>query len=195
MTDIATNLAGARTVLVCAPSLSGDEREVCSDLLLAGDPAETSVLWVTFRRDARACVDQWSAETDDRPRDAAVVAVGDTNEAVDVEWAAVETLPSASDLTGLGIEIGESLSAWDDDLAVCFDSLTAMLQYVELETAYEFIHTITGQFYAANARAHFHIDPTAHDPETVDNIASVFDAVVMLGDGDARIRKRRLLGQ
>jgi hypothetical protein len=68
-----------------------------------------------------------------------------------------------------------------------------MLQYVDVETAYEFLHTITGQLYAADARAHFHVDPTAHDAETVDAIASLFDAVVTLGDADPEIRKRQVL--
>lgn len=194
MTDIAADIGEARNVLLCAPSLSGDEQGACTDLLLAGDPTTTSVLWVTFRRDARACVDQWAAHTDDPPRDAAVIAVGDTGEAVDVEWATVETVSSASDLTGLGIEIGEFLSDWDGDLVVCFDSLTAMLQYVDLQTAYEFLHAVTGQLYAAGARAHFHIDPTAHDDQTVDSLASLFDAVVTLGGGEPAVRKRQLLG-
>jgi hypothetical protein len=76
---------------------------------------------------------------------------------------------------------------------VCFDSLTAMLQYVDVETAYEFLHAITGQLYAADARAHFHIDPTAHDRTTVDSIASLFDAVVEFGADGLETRKRHLL--
>jgi hypothetical protein len=193
MPDVHAELTDARNVLLCAPSMSGDEREVCSGLLSGGDPAATSVLWVTFRRDARACVDAWTAASDVEPRNAAVVAVGDTGEAVDVEWASVETVSSASDLTGLGIEIGEFLADWEGELVVCFDSLTAMLQYVDVETAYEFLHAITGQLYAADARAHFHIDPTAHSRQTVDSIASLFDAVVTLGGDEPDIRARHLL--
>ena len=193
MSDVAAELEGVRNVLLCAPSMGGGEREACSDLSLLGDPATTSVLWVTFRRDARACVDQWVDASDAEPRNAAVIAVGDTGEAVDVEWATVETVASASDLTGLGIQIGEFLADWEGDLVVCFDSLTAMLQYVDVETAYEFLHTVTGRLYAADARAHFHIDPTAHDSQTVAAITSLFDATVTVGDGDPEIRTRRLL--
>lgn len=193
MTDVHTDLADARNVLLCAPSLSGGERATCSDLLTGGDPASTCVLWVTFRRDAVACVEDWTANADAAPQNGAVITVGDTGETVDADWATVETISSASDLTGLGIEIGEFLSAWEGDLVVCFDSLTAMLQYVDVETAYEFLHAITGQLYAADARAHFHIDPTAHDTQTVDSIKSLFDGVVTLGDGDPSIQKRALL--
>jgi hypothetical protein len=191
--DVHTELGDARNVLLSAPSMSGDERGVCTDLLFGADPAETSVLWVTFRRDPDACLDQWTNATDDRPRNAAVIAVGDVG-TVDAEWAEIESVSSASDLTGLGIEIGEFLSAWEGNVVVCFDSLTAMLQYVEVETAYEFLHAVTGQLYAADARAHFHVGPNAHDRQTVDSITSLFDAVVELGDGEPTVRKRELIG-
>ena len=65
--DVHTELGDARNVLLSAPSMSGDERGVCTDLLFGADPAETSVLWVTFRRDPDACLDQWTATTGDRP--------------------------------------------------------------------------------------------------------------------------------
>ncbi|MFC7196871.1 hypothetical protein ACFQL4_23180 [Halosimplex aquaticum] len=123
---------------------------------------------------------------------AAVVVVGESPGSKP-DGVTVEHVSSPSDLTGLGIAISELLSEWEDAPRVCVDSLTAMLQYVEAETAYEFLHAITGQLYAANARAHFHIDPSAHDRTTVDSIASLFDAVVKFGDGEPRIRKRHLL--
>ncbi|MEF8851523.1 MAG: hypothetical protein V5A28_03750 [Haloarculaceae archaeon] len=193
--DLHTELGDARNVLLSAPSMSGDERGVCTDLLLGADPAETSVLWVTFRRDPGGCIEQWTGATADVPLNGAVIAVGGAGAGdVDVEWADVESVSSASDLTGLGIAIGEFLSVWEGDVVVCFDSLTAMLQYVELETAYEFLHAVTGQLYAADARAHFHMDPSAHDVQTVDSITSLFDAVVELGGGDLTVRKRSLLG-
>jgi hypothetical protein len=69
-----------------------------------------------------------------------------------------------------------------------------MLQYVEVETTYEFLHAVTGQLYAADARAHFHVGTNAHDRQTVDSITSLFDAVVELGDGEPTVRKRELIG-
>jgi len=193
MTDLRTELADARNVLLCAPSLSGAESETCTDLLVPSDPDDANVLWVTFRRDATACVDQWFATTDAEPQNGAVIVVSESGGPSDLDGIEVETISSPSDLTGLGIAIGEFLSAWEGDTVVCFDSLTAMLQYVTVETAYEFIHTITGQLYAADARAHFHIDPTAHDSQTVDSIASLFDATIRLGDGEPDIRARDIL--
>lgn len=193
MTDLQSEVADARNVLLAAPSMSGGESAACTDLLVPATPGDADVLWVTFHGDATDCVDQWAVAADDRPENAAVIVVGDTP-GPQPDGVTVEHISTPSDLTGLGITIGELLGQWDGPVVVCVDSLTAMLQYVELETAYEFLHAVTGQLYAADARAHFHIDPTAHDPETVDSIASLFDAVVEFGDGpDPTVRKRHLI--
>jgi hypothetical protein len=98
-----------------------------------------------------------------------------------------------SDLTGLGITIGEFLSEFDEPVHICFDSLTSLLQYVDLQTTYEFLHAITGQIYAASARAHFHIDPAAHDEMTVETITSLFDARISLAADEPTIDIRDLL--
>jgi hypothetical protein len=193
MTELTTELTDARNVFLSAPSMSGGETEACTDLLHPVDGDDVNVLWVSYRRDPATCLEQWAGGDGSRPRNATVLAVGESLGPVDVEGVTVQTVSSPSDLTGLGIEIGETLSAWDGELAVCFDSLTALLQYVDVETVYEFLHTITGQLYAADATAHFHIDPTAHDDQTVSSITSLFDAVVSVGGGERQIRQRQLL--
>jgi hypothetical protein len=192
MTDIRDDLTDARNTLLAAPSMSGDETVVCTDLLVPDAPEGASVLWVSYRRDPAACLDQWTGQTGRAPREAAVVVVGEGDE-TSIEGATVERVSNPSDLTGLGIVIGRFISSWEGDPVVCFDSVTATLQYVDVETAYEFLHTITGQLYAAAARAHFHVDPTAHDSQTVDALASLFDAAVFLGEGEPEIRQRRTL--
>jgi hypothetical protein len=67
-----------------------------------------------------------------------------------------------------------------------------MLQYVDVETAYEFLHAVTGQVHAAGARAHFHVDPSAHDDQKIAAIMSLFDASVSLQD-DVEVQTRALL--
>ena len=189
MTELTDDLDGAATILLKAPSMGGT-RDLCTDLLTTGldDPG---VLFVTFTRQASTCVDQVASADVGR---LGVVAVGDGGADVDREDVAIRTVDSASDLTGLGIEIGQVLTDWEPPVAVCFDSLTAMLQYVDFETAYEFLHALTGQLYAADARAHYHIDPGAHDPQQVEGITSLFDAAVTVEDGgEVSVRTRDIL--
>jgi hypothetical protein len=163
---------------------------VCSSLLLQGAP-EPNVLFVSYNRQAAACVDQIAGET---VGNVGVVTVGDTSTQVGDDAVKSENVSTPSDLTGLGIQIGQFLSTWDSPVFICFESLTSMLQYVDFQTAFEFLHAITGQIHAANARAHFHVDPSAHDEKDIAGITSLFDAKVSLQeDQEHTVRKRKIL--
>jgi len=188
MTDITDDLDGAASVLLKAPSMGGD-RGLCTDLL-TGDLDDPGVLFVTYTRQVDACLDQVADDDVDR---IGVITVGDGGADVDRDDADVRSVGSASDLTGLGIEIGQVLSEWEAPVAVCFDSLTSMLQYVDFETAYEFLHALTGQLYAADARAHYHVDPAAHDEMHVQGITSLFDAAVDVGEDGVSVRTRDVI--
>jgi hypothetical protein len=50
-----------------------------------------------------------------------------------------------------------------------------MLQYVELDQAFRFLHVVTDRLADADAMAHFHVDPGAHDDETIETLTSLFD--------------------
>ncbi len=189
MTDVTDDLDGAASILLQAPSMGGT-RELCTDLLTGGLD-EPGVLFVSFTRQASTCVEQVAEGDVGRT---GVITVGDGGTDVDREDVTVRSISSPSDLTGLGIEIGQILREWEAPVAVCFDSLTAMLQYVEFETAYEFLHALTGQFYAHDARAHYHIDPGAHDPMHVAGMTSLFDAAVSVdADGERTVRTRDVI--
>ncbi|MFC6726689.1 hypothetical protein ACFQE1_20420, partial [Halobium palmae] len=106
----------------------------------------------------------------------------------------IKSVTDPGDLTGLGIAVNEFLHRWhgtDGRTVVCFHSLTAMFQYAELETAYEFLHVLTGRMYATDATVHFHMNPQAHDELTVEAVTTLVDAVVELDeDGGTTVRSR-----
>lgn len=189
----------AATVLLCGPSAGestpgadrdandGDEasEDVCRALLEPDAAAANHVVWVTFDGTAPAWLDRMP-ETVDRT----VVTVGQAaSESVQsAEGVRVKSVSTRSDLTALGITMSQYLSS-ESSVTVCFDSVTAMLDHVDLETAYEFLHTITRQFYSADATGHFHIDSDAHDETTVATITSLCDAVVQFDpEPTARVR-------
>jgi len=178
MTEITAQLDGERNILLEIPPMA-NQRNICTSLLGDG-VASPSVLFVTYTQQAIQCVEQ--IEGIDGIQNVGVITVGDAATAVDSAGVVTESISTPSDLTGLGIQIGQFLSEWESPVLVCFDSLTSMLQYVDFETAFEFLHAITGQIHAADARAHFHIDPGAHDQTDVAAIASLCDARISLGD-------------
>ena len=189
MTAVIEQLDGATNVLLERPPMGSGE-DVCTSLLAEGldDP---SVLYVSFMRQASECIETWEAGGHDVAA-LGVITVGDASPDTDRSDVVTESVSSANDLTGLGIKIGQFLSEWDTPVAICFDSLTSLLQYVDFETAYEFIHAITGQVHAAGARAHFHVDPDAHDETQVAGITSLVDASVSLGE-ETRVRTRDVI--
>jgi hypothetical protein len=186
--DIHDQLDGTTNVLLAEPPM-GQGRNLCSSLLLDQHPSP-SVLFVTYTRSPADCLAQ--LDDHDHVENVGIITVGDGSTAGVDDEVVTESVSTASDLTGLGIAIGQFLSEWGGPVFVCFDSVTSMLQYVDIKTAYEFLHAVTGQIRAAGATSHFHIDPNAHDDRHVASITSLFDAKVSL-EGETTVRTRDIL--
>jgi hypothetical protein len=161
--------------------------DCCASLLTEYADDGAAVGWVTYTRPPADCVASVPQETDL----AGVIAVGDNTHWDQPDGGVdVEVVATAEDITALGIKLNRLVDAADGDLVLCFDSVTAMCQYVERETAYTFLHTITTQIEHAGAAAHCHLDPAAHDQETVDLFASLCDAVVEINGEDCSVQTR-----
>lgn len=191
------------SVLLLAPSIHAATDDACLGLLSVDDPRNQDVLWVTYTRSPDDCIQDWLAHAGERPRNLQFVSVGETTRSASAASGGgsptrpgdelVETLTSPGDLTGLGITLSEVLKEWDGDgneAVACFDSLTALLQYADLQTAYKFLHVLTGRFAAADVTAHFHLDPGACDQQTVSTLTSLFDTVVELDEDGWSVRSR-----
>ncbi|ESP88617.1 DUF7504 family protein [Candidatus Halobonum tyrrellensis] len=203
-----TEFDDASSVLLLSTAMSTEGDRACADLLLPSEADDQNALWIAYTKSPDAQVRRYRSRTDARPRNIGIISVdnGARSAAAMVggdessgpagpagTGGPTETVTNPNDLTGLGIRITEYLSEWDDTdgrTVVCFDSLTALLQYVDLGTAYEFLHVLSGRFDALGAFAHFHMDPSAHDAQTVETITSLFDAVVEV-DGDERTVRAR----
>lgn len=189
--------SGGTNVLLEAPSFAdaGDERCV---RLLRRAPSPAAVLYVTLVQSPDRRLDAWRAHAGEPPSTVGFVTAGEpatpTRSAVrgatgDAGRAGppgvpVETVAEPADLTGLGIAVGKVLDRWDDGRrpAVCLHSLTPLLQHADHERAFRFLHTLTGRLRRAGAAAHYHLDPGAHDRQTLHTLHPLFDAVVEAGE-------------
>lgn len=90
----------------------------------------------------------------------------------------VEQVTAPGNLTELGVAIEKQLANETTPIACCVDSVTTLLQYVDVRECYRFLNTATGRFRAADVDAHFHLQPSAHADQTVAIVASLFDDVV-----------------
>ncbi|MEF8775869.1 MAG: hypothetical protein V5A43_05125 [Haloarculaceae archaeon] len=176
------DLSEVSKVLLLAPSLGRQGSDACLDLLAArSTPA--NALAVTFTRSPSDGVAHWTDGVETAPDRGGIVAVGQEGIVDDSTWA-VRAVESPSDLTGIGIQLNEFLSRMasastdGESIAVCFNSITALLQYADLQRTFRFLHVVTGRVDSGGAVAHYHLDPDALDDQTVATIKGFFDAAV-----------------
>lgn len=182
------NLDGATNILLEEPPIA-QGRDTCTTLLVEG-AAEPDVLFVSYTRRAADCVAQIA---DTQVGAVGVITVGDSEPDIDDESVSTDRITTPSDLTGLGIKIDEFLSTHEGPVHICFDSVTTALQYVDYKTVYKFVHAMTGKIHAAGARAHFHIDPSAHAAEEVAGLTALFDARISVEGEDHTVTRRKLI--
>jgi hypothetical protein len=187
------------TVLLLGRTTDEAVSRVHRELLTARAPSETRVLVVTFQS-PRRWLRRWHREVGTDPVELGLVAVsetfsGQTDEAVPddlIDTVSIRAV-SPTDLTGLGIVLSDFLGSWSDESAhvtVCFDSLTDLLQYSDTQTVFRFLRITTRRLELVDADSHFHLDPSAHDEQTVATLRSAFEAVVTVEDGTVETRSR-----
>lgn len=181
--------AEAVNVLLSSPTLRDDDGEACARLLEAAGTAPTDVVWVTFTSSPGTCVAVLQDRLDEQVG-GVVIAVGERRSGGPAvpDGVTVERVESPADLTGLSIEIRRHLEGPEGPRALCFDSLTALLQYADLTRTFEFLHVLTGQVVAMDGRAHYHLDPEAHDDRTIATLTGLFDAAITVTDDAVTVR-------
>lgn len=167
--------------------------------LLAGDDVErTRVLWVTLLNTSREVVDIWDDHFPARPERLRVVPVGDglaVTNAVSEPHVGVHAAEDPADLTTVGVRVLNALSALEADdeaVDVClrFDSLTPLSQYVSQQALCRFLHVLTTRLADAGVRSHFHLDPMAHDSQTVHALGAIFDTQVRVEEDGVSLTQR-----
>jgi len=199
---LSERIGDASAILVLAPSPGSHDDEACGDLLTVTEPAHETVLSVTVTQTTEERVQQWDTHIDEWPAQMGIISTGEfTRSATATTSSAqhltepleIETISDPADLTGLGITISTFLSEWADreqQIVVCVHSLTPLLQYVDLQRLFRFLHVLIGQFRTQDAAAHFHLDPNAHDAQTVNILTQLVDAVVELeADGHWHVKQ------
>lgn len=191
-----SELSGVSNVLLLAPSLGGQGSDVCLDIISQTPPSETNVLTITYTDTPQEWVQDWLDHASVSPVRGGIVSVGQADATVDDPSWAVKTVENPSDLTGIGIELSELLSGMataaseDEHIAVCFNGITSLLQYADLQRAFRFLHVVTGRVKTVGGVGHYHLDPEAHDPQTIATLKGLFDAIVQVGeDGSFTIQQ------
>ena len=173
---VVEQLQDARNVLMLASSTSPDSGDLHHYLFGERTLDESNVLVLTFGRADRGT-----------PNETAIVQIDETLQPSDShpDNVTVQTV-SPTDLTGVGMAVSDIIKEWsstDTKTVVCFNSVTDFLQYADQSTMYRFLRVVTRRFDAADGFAHFHMNPNAHDKQTIATLKSPFDAVIDASDG------------
>lgn len=157
---------GRRLLVV---SLDGDpEARLAAIEARGGLPDEVAVLTAGETRGAAA-----ASTTADSTAPGPTTARGGT----EISWATVE---SAADLAEIGVKIDRCLSSWSGDgppTEICFDSVSALLAAADLPSVFRFIHVLTRRIDAADAVAHYHLDPSTPGRQGVSTVETLFEHV------------------
>jgi len=178
--------APGTNVIVMAPSLSEEKRTACLDLQGVDSAAHHNVLHITYSGAPAELVEQWRDHHGELPARMGIVVVGDQPGQQpggdSIPDNVFVTSANPNDITGLGMRLNNYLNDHDEDsqLVVCFDSMTEMLQFAELQPVFKFLHMFAGQLRDADAVAHFHLDPGAHDDKTINRLKPLFDDAIDL---------------
>ena len=188
--DELPDLTDASNVLLLASLAGGQAQSLCLDALTRSPPAESHVLAVTYRDQPAEWVEAWAEQVGEQPAGGAVLTVGQPETEFESDAWLTSTVESPADLTGIGIELSNLLSELAEDvgpderLSVCFDSVTTLLQYADLQQAFRFLHVVTGRVRKADARCYYHLNPTAHGQQTMATLGGLFDTTVEREDGN-----------
>jgi KaiC/GvpD/RAD55 family RecA-like ATPase len=180
-------------VLISGPPMSG-KRRLLFDLVAPGTtPADPIVVMTT---DDPASRIQTQFEDRGVGFDPATFRVVDATGAPGDSEPAVHRVSSPADLTGMGVAFTQAIDQMGtpDRLRLGFVSISTLLQYVDAERAFSFLHVLSRRTSAAGYLGVYSIDPTTHEDRFVNVVTSIFDAAIELREDDGGNRELRVRG-
>jgi len=187
------DLDAGMNVLVSGPPMSG-KRQLVFDLLAPeGVPVDPLVVMTTDDPASRI-----RAQFEDRDVrfDPSTFRVVDATGAPGDSEPSIHRISSPADLTGMGVAFTQAVDQMGtpDRLRLGFVSISTLLQYVDAERAFSFLHVLSRRTSAAGYLGVYSIDPTTHEDRFVNVVTSIFDAAIELREenGDRELRVRGL---
>jgi len=192
-------LSEARNLLLVDPETDVSP-DPCFECLARAPSRELGVVVVTFADTASDWIADWRTRYGDLPEEVAFIRIGGYSrdrrtETISTERGRTQVVrtgvTSPTDLTRLGISISRRLGeAEDRDLTpvLCFDSITELLEYVDVERLFRFLTTLTSRVRTIGGSAHYHADATSSNEETLRTLRQVFDDTMYVTDtGELRL--------
>ncbi|MFW6448206.1 MAG: RAD55 family ATPase [Halobacteriota archaeon] len=180
------DVAAGSNLLLLGPAMSGKKR-LAFEILAAGSERGDGAIIVSTNDGTDRITDAYADVLDDDPDEiplGIVDCVSRQQGLDDVEDTELVKYPSApDDMTGIGISLSELLEEFHGDRGlehnrVCLDSISTLLMYSNVQTIFRFLHVFTGRVQNVDGLGLYLMDPSAHDPQTLNTIKGLFDGVI-----------------
>lgn len=172
--------AGSAVLVQCG---SQDERKssACTDLLGTDQVADRQVLLVRYRKMSESRLERIATDAD-RTK---IISIGYAQPIPQSVEDTVENVKinNPNDVTRLGIVVSGTIDEWqstDGEVVLCFDPLDVLIQYKNVQSAFRFLHIFLSKLESGNVISHFHVDPSAGDPQEINTLKPLFDSVVTI---------------
>jgi hypothetical protein len=183
-------LEDASNVLVLAPLTPAGNGTFLEILTAMSEPSGTNVAAITYTQPPNTWIEDWERRIGDPPGALSFIHANGAQVTPDEVG-----VPSASGGTtvlkvnprepmDIIAPLTETLTRWRSNgrqTVVAVQTLSILLEYVDFDTAFRYLHVLTYRV-QANAVGFYQMDPDVHDPEIVNTLKSLFDAVVEFDD-------------
>jgi len=161
-------------------------------------PAEANLLVLSYRDGPDEWLRDWRTHVGELPAEVGFVNVGEMTRSAAARsgepvrsqtpgdaMAVAETVSDPTDLATVGVRASEYLETWNGNghqTVVVLDSLTGLLDAVDLDRAFQFLHVLAGRVESVDGRAYYLLNPDAHDDRSLSTVRELADASVGLGE-------------
>jgi hypothetical protein len=188
------------SVLLLVPSHESADDSACIDLLTRDPSEDVNVVSVTLSASPAERLSVWQREAGGELPTQATVIDGRremTTDELPVSESgsiSVRGLPGDADLYDVGLAIASQLGAWkdtDETTVLCLHSVTRLLAAYETDRVIGLITALNDLCERLGVLAHSHVDPDAHDEETLAALRPLYDAVIEYTPTDGWIPTER----
>lgn len=190
-------LSSGTSVLVFGPPYAWTQ-EFALDLLAAGHH-EDGLLLVTTRDRASQLIERLENRVPNLDRGRiGVVDCSGTSEQEAIRDIATQKVSSPGDLTGISIGTSKILQRFHerdiDTVRHGLVTVSTLLQYLDLETVFQFLHVYTRRIDDTGGLGVFTLNESIHDPKIVATVTGECDGVFELRERDDGVREVRARG-
>ncbi|WP_066412550.1 DUF7504 family protein [Halorubrum aethiopicum] len=188
------------SVLLLAPLHEPPDDDACIDLLTRDPPEDTNVVSVTLSASPAERLSVWQREAGGELPTRATIIDGrremrsDGLPVSESGSIAVRGLPEDADLYDVGLAIASQLGAWEDadeTTVLCLHSVTRLLAAHDTDQVIGLLTALNDLCERLGVSAHSHVDPDAHDEETLSTLRPLYDTVVEYTPTDGWIPTER----